>query len=220
MSPRERAAAAVVGLATTVAGTFAVFLSDNEIGTAGLLLIGVLFLVMAVSAATPTGFKWGDQEVTLERIAVQRLIEEAPADVQAEILAEALTVDRRSGGAEPSVARMLARFSNHSGSTQGHVIHDELESRGWSPKTPSKSTYILWTYRGDSRRVSLYQNSQAIVVAMQAMRPYAATLQGHIVRANGEIDFDYLKDSTNAIAAIDALTAFADGRLAGQATSQ
>jgi hypothetical protein len=57
----QRAVAAVVGLAAAVGGTFAVFDTTNELGTAALFLVAGAFLLCVTFGVVPTRFKVGDK---------------------------------------------------------------------------------------------------------------------------------------------------------------
>jgi hypothetical protein len=217
MTRVERTVAALLGTAALGGGAIAVFVSENELGTAALLIAGLVFLIMAVAATVPTRLRWGQQEVSLERIAVRHLIEGAPLEVQAEIIAEAMAPERRTPERQ-TVDGMLRRFARYSGSANAQVIHDEFVARGWTPSTPLKSTYILWRYRGNSRVVALYQNNRALVATSQGLKEFAANLPLAVTREpKGEVDVHYLPDPSSAVLAIEAITRFADN--SGEATS-
>src|SRR3954453_12617057 len=86
LTPRERAVLAVLGLVFGGAGGVAVFRTENQLGTAALLVIAVLLLVMAIAQVVPTGFQWGDRSVTLRRAAADALFDDAPEELQAEAI--------------------------------------------------------------------------------------------------------------------------------------
>lgn len=65
----QRWGTSAVGLAAGAAGATAVFRSNNSAGTAALLLLGALFLLVGVVGVVPVRLKFGDNEVTLERTA-------------------------------------------------------------------------------------------------------------------------------------------------------
>src|SRR5689334_18234966 len=69
----ERIVAGAFGVAASVAGTFAVFRTTNELGTAALFLVAGAFLLCATFGVVPTRFKVGDNEVTVGRAALQTL---------------------------------------------------------------------------------------------------------------------------------------------------
>ena len=48
LTKQERAGATLIGLSGTIVGGFGIFLSDNQAGTAVILILGVVFLLMAV----------------------------------------------------------------------------------------------------------------------------------------------------------------------------
>lgn len=64
----ERPAAGVVGSLFAGAGAVAVFISKNQAGSATLVVIGALFLLMAVSGRTIESVRIGDWEFTLSEL--------------------------------------------------------------------------------------------------------------------------------------------------------
>ena len=75
LSRVERVLCGLVGAALTIAGTVAVFATENEFGSVGLLVVGGTLLLMTLGYA-PTRLKVGDREVELERVAAGTLIDQ------------------------------------------------------------------------------------------------------------------------------------------------
>ncbi|MFL6139664.1 MAG: hypothetical protein ACJ74O_17950 [Frankiaceae bacterium] len=217
LSRRERFVAASIGVACAGAGGVAVFVSDNELGSAGLLIVGAVFLLMGTGAMVPTRLRVGDQEVHLERLAVQtltRVMQQGDTVVQ-EQLVEAFEETLASSGVVPdameAVGAMLRRFERYSGSTDPREVYNSLLTSGWKPTTPAKSTYIRWVYAGNQRTVSLFQNSAALVAASVHLRDLAAGLPGAKPRAGrNEVDFYYGGDVSTVLDAAERIKQFAD----------
>ncbi|MFG1627890.1 hypothetical protein [Kribbella sp. NPDC049227] len=216
-SPRERAFAAVIGGVTAAAGALAVFWTENEVGSAALLLIGAAFLAMATFGLVPTRFKVGDNVVDVAGRAALRTLEEVVREsdsaTQDKVLdafegeLEAQGVRRDPGDA---VEAMLNRFERYSGSQSPRAVHDYLLQSGWRPSTPGKSTYIRWVYSGKARSVTLFQNSGTLSAASVQIRDYAKTLPGATVGSKDEALFVYAGDPNLAMEAADSIRQFAD----------
>ena len=65
---RSRVPCGAIGAGLIVAGAVAVFLTENEIGSAGLLVTGAFFAMIAVLGHVPR-LKWGDTEVDPTQLA-------------------------------------------------------------------------------------------------------------------------------------------------------
>jgi hypothetical protein len=88
MSPLQLAIAGVVGVASAGSGAVAVFKTENEVGSAALITVGVYFIVAVIIRRFPR-FKLGDNEIdpTARRLAAQadrraRLAAEDAADAK------------------------------------------------------------------------------------------------------------------------------------------
>lgn len=67
MNTWERGAAGAIGLAASGAGTTAVFISDNQAGTAALFVVAVAFLLICVQGTPLRRFASGDHSAEFER---------------------------------------------------------------------------------------------------------------------------------------------------------
>jgi hypothetical protein len=66
-----RFAAAALGMSALIAGAFAVFVSDNGVGTAALLGVGVVLLIIAIFGNRVIKLRGGGVEVELAQVAVR-----------------------------------------------------------------------------------------------------------------------------------------------------
>ncbi|MFF4879703.1 restriction endonuclease [Micromonospora sp. NPDC000668] len=91
LSTRTRIAAIIFGLAGTGTGGWAVFSSDNQAGTAILLLIGAVLLLVGVQGTPLRRFGHGDSSIELAAVqrraarAVERAAQEQPPEVAAAV---------------------------------------------------------------------------------------------------------------------------------------
>lgn len=91
LSTRARIAVNVLGLAGVGTGGWAVFSSDNQAGTAVLLLIGAVFLLVGVQGTPLRRFGHGDSSIELAVLrqravrAVERAAQEQPPEVAAAV---------------------------------------------------------------------------------------------------------------------------------------
>jgi hypothetical protein len=216
LSSAERAAAAVVGVVAVGSGAVATFLTENELGTLGLLVVGGSFLLIAVTTALPTRLNVGGNSVVLERTydVIQRAINAGGPQVQ-EQLQDALEVEASARGiqlGDAAVEGVLQRFVNYSGSDEPREIASAMRQMGWHPILPPKHNYIRWVYDGRQRSVSIYQNSGALVTASAVLRDLAGRLPGAVPRSDrNEVMFGYLGSVEEALNAADAIRRFANG---------
>ncbi|MFD3427250.1 hypothetical protein [Nocardia fluminea] len=63
LHPWERALAGLLGAAGAGAGTAAVFITDNQAGTAGLLVLAIALLLMAIQGTPITRFGFGENAI-------------------------------------------------------------------------------------------------------------------------------------------------------------
>ncbi|UNQ33890.1 hypothetical protein [Prescottella equi] len=77
MKTWERWVAGIIGLATSGAGIAAVFISDNQAGTAALFVIAVAFLLIGVQGTPLKRFASGDHSAEFDRRAARNKLEEA-----------------------------------------------------------------------------------------------------------------------------------------------
>ncbi|MFC4147741.1 restriction endonuclease [Micromonospora mangrovi] len=91
LSTRARVVASIFGLAGTGIGGWAVFSSDNQAGTAVLLLIGAVLLLVGVQGTPLRRFGHGDNTIELAAVrqraarAVERAAQEQPPEVAAAV---------------------------------------------------------------------------------------------------------------------------------------
>lgn len=216
LSRVERVLCGLLGAALTITGTVAVFETDNEFGSVGLLVVGGTLLLMALGYA-PTRLKVGDREVELERVAAGTLVRafrEGDTDTR-ETIREAFDEELADRGISvdqvEAVRAMIRRFENFTGSTAPSEVHATLLSRGWQPSTPPKSTYVRWVYSGSKRTVSIYQNSTYLVAAAVPLRELAKDFPGAEVRTpKNEVNFLYVSGPAAALDAADRIRSFAD----------
>ncbi|KRF24373.1 hypothetical protein ASG95_07365 [Phycicoccus sp. Soil803] len=222
----ERIVAGTFGVAASVAGTFAVFRTTNELGTAALFLVAGAFLLCATFGVVPTRFKVGDNEVTVGRAALQtleQLVSEGDLPTQEKAI-EALEENLARAGitrtSDDAVRAMIARFDRYSGSHLSQALHDELLRSGWSPTTPPKSTYVRWSYDGKLHNVSVYQNSAQLIVNSNRIVDQVVGLPGYEHRtAKNEVIFNYSEGIEPALEAANVLRRYADGELSPDAES-
>ncbi|MFF0818378.1 hypothetical protein ACFYVR_25010 [Rhodococcus sp. NPDC003318] len=95
MSPWERWTAGAIGLAATGAGTTAVFVSDNQAGTAALFVVAVAFLLIGVQGTPLTRFASGDHSADFAARRTRRKIsrEVIKDAVEAEKSGDSTTAD-------------------------------------------------------------------------------------------------------------------------------
>jgi hypothetical protein len=217
-SVAERLVAGTVGAAAAVGGTFAVFDTTNELGTAALFIVAGAFLVCATFGVVPTRFKVGDSEVTVGRAALhtlEQIVSESDLPTQEkaiDTLEENLARVGITRTDDDAVAAMLDRFVRYSGSDLSRAIHDQLLRTGWTPATPPKSTYIRWTYSGRRHQVSLFQNSAQLVAASNRLVELVQGLPGGDLRLpKNEVVFNYSESIDHAVAAAEVIRSFADG---------
>lgn len=103
-----RLASAALGILLVGAGTIAVFVSDNSIGTGVLLAAGAFFLLIGVTGHAVASAKLGDAEIRFRELArtVEATLESATDEVQAE-LAEALVESGPLSGPLEQRARLI-----------------------------------------------------------------------------------------------------------------
>jgi len=214
-TPTQRVLAGLTGLLASAAGIWAVFATENEVGTGALLLGGAVFLAMAIFGLVPVRFKVGDKEVIVAQAALRTLAKVAEASDPAtrEAIVDTMTEELEARGIRrdtvEAVETMLGRFERYSGSSNARVIHDALLDSGWRPTVPAKSTYIRWVYSG-KKTISLFQNSGSLAVASVQAKEAARELEGVSFNAKGDALFAYADDTTRALDAIDALRAYAN----------
>lgn len=216
----QRVVAGSIGTAAAVGGAFAVFETTNELGTAALFIVAGAFLICATFGVVPTRFKVGDNEVSVGRAALhtlEQIVSEADLPTQEKVidsLEANLARDGITRTTDDAVAAMLNRFVRYSGSESSRLIHDELIASGWKPSTPSKSTYIRWTYAGKQQQASLFQNSGQLVVASNRLVDAVRDLPGADLRLpKNEVVFSYGGDADAALAAAEAVRQFVDGEV-------
>jgi hypothetical protein len=216
-STSQRVLSGVIGAAAAVGGTFAVFETANELGTAALFLVAGAFLICATFGVVPTRVKVGDNEVSVGRAALhtlEQIVSESDLPTQESVI-DTMEANLARGGItrtpDDAVAAMLGRFERYSGSDRSRQIHDELLATGWTPATPAKSTYIRWTYRGRSRQVSLFQNSAQLVAASNRLVDVVSGLPGadHRLPKN-EVVFNYSNGVEDALTAAKVVQGYAD----------
>lgn len=98
LSGIERTSAGVVGVAAGGAGAFALFVTDNQAGTAAMLVIAVAFLLIAIQGTPLTRFGSGEHAIELERRRFgKELVDQAEAEPDLEakeaLITAAETVD-------------------------------------------------------------------------------------------------------------------------------
>lgn len=104
LSRAERISAGVVGVSAGIAGAAALFVTDNQAGTAAMLVIAVAFLLISIQGTPLTRFGSGEHAIELERRRLgQKLLTQAEAEPDLEakeaLITAAETVD-------PSVGRI------------------------------------------------------------------------------------------------------------------
>lgn len=196
----------------------ATYFTDNELGTAALLLVAGVFLMCATFAIVPTRLRIGDNEVSVGRAAMntlERIVSEADSPTQErtlETFEEELAVRGVQRTTNEAVASMLDRFIRYSGSELPRILHDALLDAGWVPSTPSKSTYIRWTFSGKEHVVNVYQNSAQIVIAANRLVDVVLGMPGVVHRTTkNEVVVSYASGVDDAMAVIDAVQRYADG---------
>ena len=88
MGRLERAAASVVGLAASGFGVYAVFRSDNQAGTAVLLIAGIAFLLVGIQGTPLLRLRAGESGIDLERrYRARRVADEAKLEQNEDVAA-------------------------------------------------------------------------------------------------------------------------------------
>ncbi len=202
----ERIVSAVVGASALGTGVVAVFATDNGIGAAVLLLVGGVFLLLAVFGLVPTSFRFGDSEMVMAQAALstlERTVDRVDAETAEEIVetfSDELTERGFRRDQASAVSFMIDRFVRYTGSDHARRVHDLLRADGWTPTAPSRGVYVRWASPG-SLKASIYQNSEALRVASVNVLKFAAALPGATVQPNGEVAFIY---STNVGGTVSA----------------
>jgi hypothetical protein len=92
----ERSGAAILGLLATLAGTWAVFTTENQAGSAALILIGAAFCLMGVQGTPLIRFGSGDNSLVLERRRkrqrVQMVLRSAESTQELEAIVEGVSI--------------------------------------------------------------------------------------------------------------------------------
>lgn len=100
LSGIERASAGVVGAAAGGAGAVALFVTDNQAGTAAMLVVAVAFLLIAIQGTPLTRFGSGEHAIELERRRVgKELVDQAEAEPDLEAKEALITA---AGTVDPS----------------------------------------------------------------------------------------------------------------------
>lgn len=216
MSRLQRSAAALVGFMTAGAGITAVFLTDNELGSAALLVVGGAFIAMATFQLIPTRFRMGDNEMQVGQAALKtlsRVVREGDAIAQEQVIdafEEELAARGVSRPPADAVDAVLDRFERYSGSSNCRTLHDDLRATGWKPIPAPRGTYIRWLYEGGHHTVRLFQNSAKLISAAAQQKAVVADLPGAIRSPAGEFGFVYSDSTEKAVAAAATLKRFAD----------
>jgi hypothetical protein len=82
LGTKERATALVIGIATGGGGAYAVFASSNQAGTAILLILSAIFLLIGIQGTSLIRFSTGSNTVELERR--RRTVERAVKEIARE----------------------------------------------------------------------------------------------------------------------------------------
>jgi hypothetical protein len=211
---RVRVILGIGGLLAACAGVAAVFVTDNELGTAALLLVSLVLVLMSLGALVPRRLKWGNSEVEFGVAAstVQRLLSD-PDPTVAETAREALVEEfgrtlTTAPSARQSVEGMVRRFESRIPDLPSRM-HDFLIEQGWHPNTPSTATYIRGVYPGRSRRVTLYQNSEALLSGAARDRQFLERLPGARPRGK-DVALVYADDLEGVQQAVAAMMRRAD----------
>lgn len=110
----ERACAAMVALLSGGTGAVAVFLSENQAGTVGLLAVGGVFGLLAVGGRLPMRAKWGDKEFEMVDVIEDHVNEAVQRDPDSEVAKELLRLLmelRERTGTDFATRAVNARFS-------------------------------------------------------------------------------------------------------------
>ncbi|MGB4835658.1 MAG: hypothetical protein WBP28_06280, partial [Nostocoides sp.] len=190
------------------------------LGTAALFLIAGAFLLCATFGVVPTRFKVGDNELTVGRAALhtlEQLVSEGDPSTQEkaiEVMEENLARVGITRTSDDAVRAMIARFDRYSGSNLAQALHDQLLESHWTASTPTKSTYVRWSYDGRVHQVSVYQNSAQLIVNSNRAVDHVIDLPGAVHRtAKNEVVFNYSEGIEHAVSAAAALRRYADGDL-------
>lgn len=218
LSLRVRIAAIVIGALAVLGGAAAVFLSDNQAGTAALFVLGAAFLACGVFGLLPSGITVGGASVQLAARAalatVERLASDPDPDVRdkaADTYGQELEERGLVLPADVQAERVINGFVR-AGSLEARTVADRLSASGWMASSPSKSRYIRWTYEGPAGgAASLYQNVGDLAVNRREQMEAVAGLPGGRSAANGrEIRFPYTGGIDEALRAADVLRQLAE----------
>ena len=194
----ERAAAALIGVSGTGVGGFGIFLSDNQAGTAVILLLGVVFLLMAVQGTavrriTKDGGDFADRAAEQRAVdSVQITLDErGPEAARAAI--DAATAARPQLEQSPAISAMNGQLYERSAidairAAWRNTINGDREDQGQGPSQ--------WT----TMRTETPDGVDAIFGADGAESPQIAVEV--IYTRTGAISRDRL---ANNIAKLDAL---------------
>lgn len=147
LSGRERGLSAAVGALAAGGGTAAVFLTNNEVGSAALLAVGVYFLVTAILARFPRLIIGGNE---IDPGTLREVKEQSDAAKEQSDDAKVNSEDAQDGLADTRkrVAALEAAVANLSGDSQRA---GERESPAVQPQSPPEAPQL------DERLVDLAQ---------------------------------------------------------------
>lgn len=215
---RVRVAAIVIGAAAVTAGSVAVFISDNQVGTAALFVLGAAFLACGVFGLFPAGITVGGAGVQLAARAALATVERLATDADPELREKAATTygeELEERGLILSSDAQAERVINgfvRAGSLEARTVADRLIASGWKGSSPPKSRYVRWTYSGfGGRAASLFQNVGDLAVNRREQMDVVQGLAGARPTHSGrDIRFPYAGNVDDALTAADRLREFAE----------
>jgi hypothetical protein len=180
INPWLRSATALLGLAGLASGGTAVFVTHVEAGPVGLLAVGLILLLIAISGRLPNRIKIGDNEAAWD--AVQEFVEDVadrtPGDKQPELieslneLAEAAPQAAAAGLNAVAYRQLVVKmiydaFADLPELAPGHVSGGpKLDDRGYDMVVEAADRTVLVEIKHATKWISLAAVSQA--VALQA----------------------------------------------------
>lgn len=153
MNPWERWTAGAIGLVATGAGTTAVFISDNQAGTAALFVVAVAFLLIGVQGTPLTRFASGDHSADFAARRTRRTIgrEVVQEAVEAQQSGDSTTADNLvevARNIDPSVEKLPAvREFRYARQVEGALLRLGFMTN-MSPGHPRAADFLLVTNDG------------------------------------------------------------------------